>query len=174
VGEIVDLEQSTVYSGTQWAPVTAVCVAEWIQCHPKHFHLLHNNSILLTVMETIVQNSVYASGPWSLQILRPHVRTLKIGLTSCSTCDDGKHAGNEPQLCTQERTASTKLTHLMLWSFTYTSSMSPDSFVKKVGHLQYLTTMSIIFSNLSPLGGGERCLHGFGWEARREETTGKT
>jgi hypothetical protein len=23
-------------------------------------------------------------------------------------------------------------------------------------------------------GGGERCLQGFGWEARREETTGKT
>jgi hypothetical protein len=23
-------------------------------------------------------------------------------------------------------------------------------------------------------GGGERCLKGFGWEARREETTGKT
>jgi len=23
-------------------------------------------------------------------------------------------------------------------------------------------------------GGGERCLQGFGWEARRQETTGKT
>jgi hypothetical protein len=23
-------------------------------------------------------------------------------------------------------------------------------------------------------GGGERCFQGFGWEARREETTGKT
>jgi hypothetical protein len=23
-------------------------------------------------------------------------------------------------------------------------------------------------------GGGERCLQGFGWEARRKETTGKT
>jgi hypothetical protein len=23
-------------------------------------------------------------------------------------------------------------------------------------------------------GGGERCLHGFGWEARRQEITGKT
>jgi hypothetical protein len=23
-------------------------------------------------------------------------------------------------------------------------------------------------------GGGERCLEGFGWEARRQETTGKT
>jgi hypothetical protein len=23
-------------------------------------------------------------------------------------------------------------------------------------------------------GGGERCLQGFGWEARREETNGKT
>jgi len=23
-------------------------------------------------------------------------------------------------------------------------------------------------------GGGERCLQGFGWEARKEETTGKT
>jgi hypothetical protein len=24
------------------------------------------------------------------------------------------------------------------------------------------------------IGGGERCLQGFGWEARRQETTGKT
>jgi hypothetical protein len=23
-------------------------------------------------------------------------------------------------------------------------------------------------------GGGERCLHGFGWEARKEEATGMT
>jgi hypothetical protein len=39
----------------------------------------------------------------------------------------------------------------------------------------YLTLVSHI-NVLMPIkhGGGERCLHGFGWEARRQETAGKT
>jgi hypothetical protein len=28
--------------------------------------------------------------------------------------------------------------------------------------------------HVTRMGGGERCLRGFGWEARKEETTGKT
>jgi hypothetical protein len=28
--------------------------------------------------------------------------------------------------------------------------------------------------HVARMGGGERCLQGFGWEAQRQETTGKT